>query len=149
MLSLTCVLEFLDLKMVEQFQIQFLGFLELSDLNEHEFKFNFQNCLNPLCSCSLEVQSTIHFFLNSYFFEKFWQILLKIVQKIIKDISHLNVELLVKQIMHGSWSYSFEENNKIINTCIQYVLDTEKFWGPLWYHCNSDALSFTFQSYIS
>ena len=102
MLSLTCVLEFLDLKMVEQFQIQFLGFLELSDLNEHEFKFNFQNCLNPLCSCSLEVQSTIHFFLNSYFFEKSWQILLKIVQKIIKDISHLNVELLVKQIMHGS-----------------------------------------------
>ena len=71
MLSLTCVLEFLDLKMVEQFQIQFLGFLELSDLNEHEFKFNFQNCLNPLCSCVLEVQSTIHFFVNCLFFEKF------------------------------------------------------------------------------
>ena len=71
MLSLTCVLEFLDLKMVEHFQIQFLGFLELSDLNEHEFKFNFQNSLNPLCSCSLEVQSTIHFFLNCLFFEKF------------------------------------------------------------------------------
>ena len=124
-LSLTSVLEFLDLKMVEQFQIQFLGFLELSDLNEHEFKFNFQNSLNPLCSCSLEVQSTIHFFLNCHFFEKIWQILLEIVEKIFKDISHFNVELLVMQIMHGSWSYRFEENNEIINTCIQCVLDTE------------------------
>ena len=121
MLSLTCVLEILYLKLVEQFQIQFLRLLRLSDLNEHECKRNFQNCLNPLCSCSLEVQSTIHFFLNCHFFEKFRQILLEIVEKIINDISHFNNDLLVKQVMFGSPSYSFEENNKIINACIKYV----------------------------
>ena len=34
----------------------------LSHLNEHWFRHNFQDCLNPLCSCSLEVESNIQFF---------------------------------------------------------------------------------------
>ena len=29
--------------------------LGLSHLNEHRFRHNFQDCLNPLCSCSLEI----------------------------------------------------------------------------------------------
>ena len=33
--------------------------------------------------------------------------------------------------MHGSPSYSFEENNKITSASIKYVLDTERFSGPL------------------
>ena len=33
--------------------------LGLSHLNEHRFRHNFQDCLNPLCSCSLEVESHI------------------------------------------------------------------------------------------
>ena len=49
--------------------IKFLTRLRLSlSLNENNFKYNFQNCLNPLCSCSLEVESTIHFFLHCHFF---------------------------------------------------------------------------------
>ena len=30
--------------------------LGLSHLNEHRFNHNFQNCINPLCTCSLEVE---------------------------------------------------------------------------------------------
>ena len=38
--------------------------LELSHLREHKFKYNFQNCLNPLCSCGLRrIESTSHFLL--------------------------------------------------------------------------------------
>ena len=37
--------------------------LGLSDLNiEHRFNDNFDSCINALCSCSLEVESTKHFF---------------------------------------------------------------------------------------
>ena len=32
--------------------------LGLSDLNEHRFRHNFQNCLNLLCSRSLEIEDT-------------------------------------------------------------------------------------------
>ena len=33
--------------------------------------------------------------------------------------------------MYGRLSYTFEENNKIVNASIKYVLDTEMFSGPL------------------
>ena len=36
--------------------------LGLSHLNEHRFNHNFQDCINPLCTCSLEVESTSHIF---------------------------------------------------------------------------------------
>ena len=32
--------------------------LGLSHLNEHRFRHNFKDCINPLCSCSLEVENT-------------------------------------------------------------------------------------------
>ena len=69
--------------------------LGLSHLNEHKFKHNFQNCLNPLFSCSLEVESTIRFFLHCHFLDKFQQILPETVEKIVKDILHPNNNLLV------------------------------------------------------
>ena len=34
----------------------------LSHLREHKFRHNFQDTINPLCSCSLEIESTSHFF---------------------------------------------------------------------------------------
>ena len=40
--------------------------LGLSHLNEHRFNHNFQNCINPLCTCNLEVKSTAHFFLHCH-----------------------------------------------------------------------------------
>ena len=38
--------------------------LGLSHLREHKFKHSFQDSINPLCSCSLDVESTIHYFLH-------------------------------------------------------------------------------------
>ena len=36
---------------------------DFSHLNEHKFSWNFSDILNPLCSCSLETESTAHLFL--------------------------------------------------------------------------------------
>ena len=36
--------------------------LGLSYLNEHGFTHNFHSCINPLCSFSLPIESTTHFF---------------------------------------------------------------------------------------
>ena len=41
--------------------------LELSHLNEHRFRHNFKDCTNPLCSCSLEVENTLHFFMRFHY----------------------------------------------------------------------------------
>ena len=68
----------------------------LSHLNEHRFRHNFQDCLNPLCSCSLEVEPTTHFFLHCHNSNQFQQTLLDSVKKIVNDISILTDDALVK-----------------------------------------------------
>ena len=42
--------------------------LGLSHLNEHRFGYNFQDSLNPSCSCSLEIDDTSHYLLYCYHF---------------------------------------------------------------------------------
>ena len=42
-----------------------LGF---SHLNEHRFHHNFQDCINPLCSCSLDIEDTSHYLLHCHHF---------------------------------------------------------------------------------
>ena len=36
--------------------------LRLSHLNECKFNHNFKECVNPLCSCSFEIESVSHCF---------------------------------------------------------------------------------------
>ena len=36
----------------------------MSHLREHKSKHNFQDCLKPICSCGLDVESTSHFILH-------------------------------------------------------------------------------------
>ena len=42
--------------------------LGLSHLNAHRFRHNFQDCFNPLCSCSLETEDTSHYLLHCHHF---------------------------------------------------------------------------------
>ena len=44
--------------------------LGLSHLREHKFNHKFQNCINPLCSCGMNIESTSHFFLRCPVFGK-------------------------------------------------------------------------------
>ena len=38
--------------------------LGVSDLREHKFKHNFQDCFNPICSCGLHIESTSPYLLH-------------------------------------------------------------------------------------
>ena len=38
--------------------------LGLGHLRDHKFKNSFQDCLNPLCSCGVEVETTVHYLLH-------------------------------------------------------------------------------------
>ena len=42
--------------------------LGLSHVNEHRFRHNFQDCTNPLCSCSLETEDTSYYLLLCHHF---------------------------------------------------------------------------------
>ena len=79
----------------------------------------------------LEVESTTHFFLHCYFVDTFRQTLFDTVESIIQDTSNLSDNILVNLLMYGRPNYSFDENKKKLNASIRYILDTNRFSGPL------------------
>ena len=64
-----------------------LGF---SHLNEHRFGHNFENCVNPLCSCSLEVEDTLHYLPNCHHFNQDRLDLMNSVKSILANFESLS-----------------------------------------------------------
>ena len=42
--------------------------LKFSHLNEHKFRLNVKDALNPVCDCGSETETTDHYFLRCPFF---------------------------------------------------------------------------------
>ena len=98
--------------------------LGLSHLNEHKVRHNFQDSLNPLCSCSLEVETT--------FIIYFLHCLLDIVKEIANIyLSDFIDETLVNLLLYGNSIYSLEENKEVIKASINFILLSQRFAGAL------------------
>ena len=89
--------------------------LGLSHLSDHRFNHNFENCLNPLCTCSLEVESTTNFFLHCHYFNAIRITLNNSLKAIDKDILKLSDSSLTKVILYGDSKYTDIQNHDILN----------------------------------
>ena len=106
--------------------------LGLSHLNEHKFRHNFKDCLNPLCSCSLEVETVIHYFLHCHYYNIIRRTLLDTVNEIInKNLSDFSEQTLVNLLLYGNPSLTFEENKEIIKASIIFIHSSQRFAGAL------------------
>ena len=106
--------------------------LGLSHLNNHKFRHNFQDCLNPLCPCSLEFESSIHYFLHCQYYNGIRKTILDTVKKIPNiSVSNRSDEYLVNLLMYGIPSYSFQENKEIIEASIKFIQLLERLAGSL------------------
>ena len=87
--------------------------LGLSHLNEHRFNHDFQSCINPLCSCSLAVESTTRFLLHCHYFSNTRSTLLNSINEVlgsITNLSDLSDCALVKILLFGDQKYTQAEN---------------------------------------
>ena len=75
-----------------------LGF---SHLSEHKLKHNFRDTLNPLCSCSIEVESTSHYILRCHFFRALRATLINNLRNIDNDLTTLRHENLTNILLYG------------------------------------------------
>ena len=96
--------------------------LGLSHLNERRFNHNFEDCINPLRSCSFEVESTTHYFLHCHNLVNFRNTLLNKLNSISCDISNCSDRSLTKLILYGNPKFSLQQNSDIINTSIEYII---------------------------
>ena len=105
--------------------------LGLSHLNEHRFNHNFDNCINPLCTCTLETESTTHFFLHCHFFTNIRKTLLDDLNEININISNFSETALTDLLLYGKSSFDKIQNKKILTASIKYILDSERFTGSI------------------
>ena len=63
-----------------------LGF---SHFNEHRFQQNFENCINPLSSCSLVTEDTLHYLLHCRHFSQYRLELMNSVKSLLDNFDSL------------------------------------------------------------
>ena len=105
--------------------------LGMSHLHEHKFKHNFQDCLNPICSCGLDIESISHFLLHCPSFSDERYTLLNTLNKIDCKLLELTKSSLSQTLLYGDTLFDKEKNTLIVNATTEYILSTERFEKPL------------------
>ena len=105
--------------------------VNLSHLREHKFHHNFLDTLNPLCSCSLEIESTSHYLLRCRFYTYIRRALLDNITNLIGDISNFSDDKLMNLLLYGDNIYSVEVNSAILKYTLIFLNSSERFDVPL------------------
>ena len=105
-----------------------LGF---THLHEHKFRHNFQDCLNPLCSCSLEIEDTSHYLLHCHHFSNHRIDLMNSVNLIIPNFESMNDNIKKDILLYGDSRFDENKNKIILEATINFLRNSERFSRPL------------------
>ena len=106
--------------------------LGLSHLNEYRFNHhNFNDCINPLCTCSLDIESTVHYFLHCNYYNSARISLLNDLNSVDRTLLNLSDLSLVNVLLYGGPQFDDSHNAFILNSSIKYRLISERFSGRL------------------
>ena len=105
--------------------------LGLSHLNEHKFRHNFHDCLNPLCSCSLEIENTSHYLLHCHHFSNRRIDLMNSVNSIIPNFESMNDNMKKDILLYGDSRFDENKNKIILEATINYLKNSERFFQSI------------------
>ena len=101
--------------------------VDFSYLRVHRFDHNF-NCESPACSCGVEDETSVHFFLYCPRYISQRTILLSKISEIIAaDVSVLPKDHLIHIMLYGSNVFNYISNKLIIEQSILYINKTGRF----------------------
>ena len=103
----------------------------LNHLREHKLRHNFQDTINPLCSCSLEIESISYFFLPCRNNITPRTNLMNELPKLDSNILNLDEISLTKLLLYGDSKYENNVNKKIILASINFILSAKRLEGQL------------------
>ena len=81
--------------------------------------------MNPPCSCILEVENTLHFFMHCQHCSTFCMCLMNEVNQIVKNL-----------LLYGDSRFDDNKNNFILSASMTYNLETERFLTSLFQSIN-------------
>ena len=99
-----------------------LGF---SHLNEPRFRHNFQECINPLRSCSLETESTLHYLLHCHHFSQNRINLMNSVNSVFENFDVLSNNIKTDVPLYGDPRLDGESDKIILEATISYIETSE------------------------
>ena len=90
-------------------------------------RFGFRDILNPLCPCSIETETTAHYFLRCHFYNANRSALMNELNEIDSSFSTLNENKLIDLILYGSDKFDDIKNHNILMSTIKFIKDSERF----------------------
>ena len=108
--------------------------LGLSHLREHKFNHNFQDTVNPFCSCGQEIETTSHFLLHCPLYSDSRTTFLNNIKSIKSDVLEKSDIISTNLLLYGDMSLSTENNTSILNFTIKFLPDSGRFEEPLFYN---------------
>ena len=101
--------------------------VRLSHLNEHRFNHNLNDYINPLSTCSLDTESTIHYFLYCNYYNSARIFFLNDLNSVDRTLLNLSDLSLVNVLLYGSPQFDDSQNAFVLNSSIKYILISERF----------------------
>ena len=89
--------------------------LGLSHLRGHKFKHNFSDCLDEICMCGKDIESTNHFLFQCSLFLKERQVLMNKIRDIDSPLIDQNESRLCYKLLFGKENMNDSENAHMLN----------------------------------
>ena len=105
--------------------------LECSHLNEHRFRHNFEECVNPLCSCSLKTKDTEYYLLPCHHFTPLRINLMNSVNSVLYNFESLSDINKKEILLYGDPWLDNNKNRIIVEATLNYIKVSERFSGSL------------------
>ena len=105
--------------------------LSLSHLNKHRFRQNFQDCLHPLCSCSLEVEDTSHYLSGCHHFSHHRVVLINSVKSFCDNFDSMSDKVKEYLLLYCDSRFNEKKNKVILKATINYIKNAERFFGSI------------------
>ena len=101
--------------------------LGCSRVNGHKVRHNFQDCLNSLCSCRLEIEDTVHYFLHCHHFSQYRLDLINNAKSVSNNFESFSVNVKRDLLLYGDSCFDTNKNKLILEATIIYIKNTVGF----------------------
>ena len=101
--------------------------LGLSHSADHNFRHNFQDCVNPICSCGQEIETSTQCLLRCSNYHCVRQTLFEKVNKIDSTILKQNGQVTTNLLLFGDEKLKAAQNKSVLMSTIEFLQATERF----------------------
>ena len=104
----------------------------LSHLNEHKFRHNFLDTIDPFCNCRAgAIENTEHYLLHCPNFTNERLVLFNDLKNISAHVFPFSSDVLCNLLLYGYPGLNNDDNREVISAVLRYVIASGRFSGSL------------------